>query len=330
MFLLLLGCLVHSKNYKIRAIRGECWLKVLSDLQSSQLINEQIALVLGLLPFHPDVNRCIENISKNPGLSLLLVDSFSELLVLHNLYCLSANFHHSDPKLVALSGDGAVADCHHIEPVSPCTDLEFSTPAWCNLKNVANEEALKNLLPPDQATTLFKGKQVMLVPPLVSITILETKSLALAILILALSAKFQEFDGSSATVKAYTILRPALKFLWAVYHKKVPASIIGLDQSQDVKNWSKKIHLSNIVLVQLQMGPPHFVSPPPVPPPQDQSSMKVGELHLLRDVMERQHLHEISNEEEKKNSSNGWEKTTGGSSTNGVTFFCYVRQTSSI
>jgi hypothetical protein len=93
------------------------------------------------------------------------------------------------------------------------------------------------------------------------------------------------------------------QFLWAVYHKKIPSSVIGLDLSQDAKDWSKKIHLSNIVPVHLQMG-----SPPFVPPPQDQSSLIVGELRLLRDATERQHLCEISNDEEKKNSANGSEK----------------------
>jgi hypothetical protein len=60
-------------------IRGDSWLKVLSDLQSNQLVNTQMASVLGLIPFHQDVNHCIENISRNPGLSLLLVDGFSKL-----------------------------------------------------------------------------------------------------------------------------------------------------------------------------------------------------------------------------------------------------------
>jgi hypothetical protein len=92
------------------------------------------------------------------------VDGFSKLMVLHNLHCLPANVYRSEPKLVALRGDEAIADCYHIEPVLAFTDLEFPTPAWRNLKNVSSKETLKNLLPLDQATSSFKGKQVMLVP----------------------------------------------------------------------------------------------------------------------------------------------------------------------
>jgi hypothetical protein len=71
------------------------------------------------------------------------------------------------------------------------------------------------------------------------------------------------------------------------------------------------MHLASIVPAHLQIGPPPpFVPPPPLGsnPPQDQSSAIIGELRLLRDAQERQHLRELSNEEEKKKESNGWEK----------------------
>jgi hypothetical protein len=76
-----------------------------------------MAAVLGLLSFRQDANYCIDNISKNPGLALLLVDGFSELVALHNLHCSPANVYCTKPKLVALSGDGAIASCYCIDPV---------------------------------------------------------------------------------------------------------------------------------------------------------------------------------------------------------------------
>ncbi len=53
------------------------------------------------------------------------------------------------------------------------------------------------------------------------------------------------------------------------------------------------------------------MAPPPLGnPPQDQSllSLIAGDLQLLRDATERQPLREITNDEEKKNGANGWEK----------------------
>jgi hypothetical protein len=295
--------------YKMTTIRGNTWQTALSDLQSTQLVNDHMAEVMGLLPFRGDVNTCIDSISKNPGLAILLVDGFSELMVLHNLQCLPANVYRAEPKLVALCGKGAVADCYHIDSNVAFSDLEFPTPIWHDLKTVSTGEALKNLLPQDPSTTSYKGKQTMVVPPLVLVTILETDSLPPEVLIPALSAKFQEFNRSSQTVKACTILRPVLEFLWAVAHKKGPASVIGVDQSKDAQEWSNKVHLSNVVPLHLQLGPPPFAPPPQLPnPPQDQSSTIVGELRLLRDVTEKQHLRELSLDEDKKKDLNGWEK----------------------
>jgi hypothetical protein len=292
------------------SIRGQNWLTVLSTLPSNQVVNEHMAEVLGLVSYHHDEATCIENISKNPGLAILLVDGFSELMVLHNMHCLQANVYRAVPKLVALCGEGVTADCYRIDPTTSFSNLEFNTPLWRDLKGVTDEEGIKKLFPQEQPSSTFKGKRMMLIPPLVLSTILEAKSLSPVVLIPALSAKFQEFDRSSTTVKACTVLRPVLEFLWGVYHKKVPSAVLGLDHSQEAKDWSERMHLASVIPAHLQVSPPMFAPPPPpVPnPPQDQSSLIVGELRLLRDAQERQHLREVTNDEEKKKESNGWEK----------------------
>jgi len=171
----------------------------------------------------------LASISKNPGLAMLLVDSFSELVILHNLDCLPANLFRSEDKLVALNRVGSKADCYQIDPISAFQDLEFATPLWHDMKNATMEESVQNLQPQDQSSATFKGKQVMIVPPLVSVTMLETKSLLPSTLIPALSTKFQEFDHLSPTVKACTIFKPVLEYLWAIHHKKNPSTMLGID-----------------------------------------------------------------------------------------------------
>ncbi len=88
--------------------------------------------------------------------------------------------------------------------------------------------------------------------------------------------------------------------------------MLGIDQSQGAEEWTSKMHLACVPQHSNPPVPPPFVVPPLpfVKPPQDQSSLNsiAGDLHLLCDATEHQHLREISNEEEKKNSSNGWEK----------------------
>jgi len=125
---------------KMTTIRGNTWQTVLSDLQSNQLVNDHMAKVIGLLLFRSDVNTCIDNISKNPGLAMLLVDGFSELMVLHNVQCLPANVYRPEPKLVALCGKGVVADCYRIDSNVAFADLEFPTPIWRDLKRLQQEK----------------------------------------------------------------------------------------------------------------------------------------------------------------------------------------------
>jgi len=58
-------------------------------------------------------------------------------------------------------------------------------------------------------------------------------------------------------VKACTVLRPVLEYLWGVHHKKVPSTMIGIDRSQDAEEWSSKIHLACILhLINLPVPPP--------------------------------------------------------------------------
>jgi len=179
-----------------------------------------MAEVLGLASFQQNESVCVENISKNPGLAILLVDGFSDLMVLHNLHCLQANVYRSVPKLVALSGDVVSTDCYRIDPTTSFTGLEFNTPLWRDLKSAADEDSIKKLFPQEISNCIYKGKQTMVVPPLVLTTILEATSLSPAVLIPALSSKFQEFDRTSTNVKACTILRLVLEYLWGSLPQK--------------------------------------------------------------------------------------------------------------
>jgi hypothetical protein len=176
------------------------------------------------------------------------------------------------------------------------------------LKGAATADVVANLKPQDQNAAMYKRKQVLIVPPLVSVSILEANTLQPATLVPILSAKFQEYDRTSSTTKACTILHPVLEFLWAVHHKLVPTTVVGLDISNDAQEWASRLHMVNIH----PLGPPLFLAPPPhsASIPQDQSMVNsiVGELRLLRDAQDKQFLQEISIDEERKNQTNGWEK----------------------
>jgi hypothetical protein len=133
------------------------------------------------------------------------VNGFSKLTLFHNLDYLPANVFPTEPRIVALCGDGIMADCYHIDLTSALTDLKFPAISWRDLKNTTSYNAISNLQAPDQSSTTFKGKCCVIVPTLVSYKILEAKIQNPEVLIPVLFAKFQELNSSTTSVRACTI-----------------------------------------------------------------------------------------------------------------------------
>jgi len=172
--------------------------------------------------------------SKNPGLSNLLVDGFGKLDLLHNVSYLQEKIFCAEAKVSGLCGDDHQAGVYRIDSKSASTSLELLVPVWRDLKGTQSASDLDALVVPVQNPTIACFKNSLWAPPLVSATILEAKSLVPAILIPLLSSKFQEFDRASSSVKACTVLRPVLEFLWAVHKKFVPPMTLAADSSSDL------------------------------------------------------------------------------------------------
>lgn len=255
--------------------------------------------------------ECISNVAENPGLSILAVNGFNELFLFHAAHYQKQNVFCSDPKMWALSGGGPRADCYRLDPPSLFQDIDFQTPVWRDLKGANNREAVLALQVPDQNPSSFKGKPGFIIPPLVLTSILETNTLDPAELIPVLITKFTEFDRSSPVVKACTILRPVLQFLWGVSKNLIPPIIFSIDRSTEGVEWADRLHFASIS-PQTQAGlPPPFPVPPP---PQDTGTSQSAltaiatDIRLIRDATERQQLREASLEDAKKDQSSGWEK----------------------
>jgi hypothetical protein len=251
----------------------------------------------------------ISNLSQNPGLALLLVDGFGKLVLLHNLSYLQENIFCSESKILGLCGQSNKAEVYRIDSVSASSSLEFPVPSWRDLKGTQTELDVDALSVPDQNPAMAKFKNSLWIPPLVSNTIFDSKSLSPSILIPLLSTKFQEFDRSNTVVKACTILRPVLEYLWAVHKKLVPTTVVAVDSSVDASEWSSRFHFACI-----SSSLPALLPAPPVPTTlaQDPSMASMTEeLRRIRDVAERQLLRDASMADTKKDSK-GWEKLRYG------------------
>jgi hypothetical protein len=290
-------------------LQASSWSAFYKDLSSNLEINLKMQSIADFNLPTVSEDIWISNLSKNPGLSLLLVDGFGKLVLLHNVSYLQQNIFCSESKALGLFGDSRQAEVYRIDPTSASKSIEFQVPSWRDLKSSQSIRDIDALSVPDQNPTVARLNQSLWIPPLVLNSILELKSLVPAELIPILSAKFQEFDRSSTTVKACTILRPVLEFLWGVHKKLVLPTIIAVDTSNDATEWAARLHFAYIRPEQSQVLPPPFPAPP-VPSsltPNTPFEVMTDELRKIREANEKHLLHEAQTSDLKKE-TNGWEK----------------------
>jgi hypothetical protein len=76
----------------------------------------------------------ISNLIKNPGLSLMLVNGFGKLVLLHNVCYLQENIMCSESKILNLCRVDEHAKVYQVDPISASRALEFKVPTWRDLK----------------------------------------------------------------------------------------------------------------------------------------------------------------------------------------------------
>jgi len=293
------------------AHRAENWKQFYMTLERNKEVNQQMAFIISFNRFQATVDDCISNLEKNPGLSILAVNGFNELFLFHTVHYQGQNLFCTESKLLGFFGGGALADCYRFDPTTLFQDIEFQTPTWRDLKGATTPEMVNLLQVGEQNSSSFKGKLGMIVPPLVLTSILEAGTMDPAHLIPILLGKFQEFDRSSPVVKACTLLRPVLEYLWGVYKNLVHPVVFSLDRNIESQEWASRLHFANITPLAPPSLPPPFPVPPPPQAPADNRSawdLIAGDIRIIRDVTECQQLRETAAEDAKKEHCNGWEK----------------------
>jgi hypothetical protein len=187
-------------------LRADNWMQFYENLECNKEVNQQMALIMGFTRFQANNADCISNLEKSPGLSILAVNGFNELFLFHAVPYQGQNLFYNDPKLLGLSGGGSMEDCYRLDPTTLFQDVEFQTPSWRDLKGARTLEGVNTWQAGDQNPSSFKGKLGIVAPPLVLTSILVVDTMDPAHLIPVLSGKLQEFDWSSPTVKACTLL----------------------------------------------------------------------------------------------------------------------------
>jgi hypothetical protein len=239
--------------------RAPTWTAFYKNLSSSHDMDLKMDKIMEFNIASTPENLWISNLIKNPGLALLLVNGFGKLVLLHNVSYLHKSIICEESKILGLAGHSEQAEVFRIDPVAATKPLEFSVPAWRDLKGCQTESDVNALTVPDQNPTMVRCKTSLWIPPLVLNVILEVNLSNAAALIPILSSKFQEFDKTSPSIKACTILCPVLEFLWATHKKLILATLVAVDSSQDAMDWAARQHFAYI------FSPPALPIPPPFP-----------------------------------------------------------------
>ncbi len=263
--------------------------------------------VLSFCRYDLSNEACMKNLKDNPGLAFLGVDIFNDLFLFHQVHVLGPNLVHSEEKVLALTEFGNPASCFRLHIESLFHPVEVNVPKWTQLKNANSIDSIHALTTSDNTSSKLRSKNIMIVPPLVLSTIVNAGTLDPEPLMLLLTDAFKEYDRTSETVKACTVLRPVIEFLWAASKNLLPHVAFSIDRSDTGTKWNTALHLSNLKTIPLVTEDPLLVSSQS----QGQTDLWMNisdSLKKISDSSSKVSLNDSNGEDGHKNNSNGWDK----------------------
>ncbi len=84
--------------------RAENWTLFYSGLEKNHAVNLQMAQIMAFNRFQMAQADYVSNLKSNPGLALLAVNGFHELLLFHNIHFHQQNLFCTESKLLGLLG----------------------------------------------------------------------------------------------------------------------------------------------------------------------------------------------------------------------------------
>jgi hypothetical protein len=96
--------------------RAPSWSLFYRNLGSNTEVKLKMQAIMDFNLHQVPEDQWISNLAKNPGLSLLAVDGFGKLVLLHNVSYLQENLFCSESKILGLCGCDDLADVYRIDP----------------------------------------------------------------------------------------------------------------------------------------------------------------------------------------------------------------------
>jgi hypothetical protein len=177
-------------------------------------LNTQMEKVLALCDFEITDEECMKNLKENSGLAFLVVYSFNEVHVFHQVHILGPNLLFPTERIMALSGYEFPTPCYRLNSDYMFANIEVPVPDWDQMKKAQDVASVKSLEVSNRNPPMLKSKNVLAVPPLVVSSIMKSKSTDPVKLLIVLLETIETYDKDSRDPKVSETLRQVAEFLW--------------------------------------------------------------------------------------------------------------------
>jgi hypothetical protein len=119
-----------GKIEKTMVSRAPTWSLFYKNLGRNIEVNLKMQTIMDFNAALLTEETWISNLAANPGLSILAIDGFGKLILLHNVSYLCENLFCNESKILGLYGGESQAEVFRIDSKSASTTLELAVLSW--------------------------------------------------------------------------------------------------------------------------------------------------------------------------------------------------------
>jgi len=190
---------LHIPNQTTMSFQSNCWDMFYAGYTAKDALNKKLDQIIKLLPARATHVKCITMLQGIPGLSLLAVDEFDEILLLHQVTFTGPNLLQPKIKFMALAGMSTITDCYWIHSSSFTGNIDIPCPKWSDVKAAVTTEEVAALHILKADSPKLKGKKLLPILPVAASTIISVGMSNAAVLIPIVLVALQEYDRTSET-----------------------------------------------------------------------------------------------------------------------------------
>jgi len=199
------------------------WISAIEKQPNAAAINEHLDELGKLLKDSTTEEQLLDAFSSNVNSSILLKDPTSNNIVCaHHVSTIGGQVFRAHRSLVGVIGDNAISSSGVVfDQDQASTTNTYECPKFNSLKTQTTATAFDDLPTPSSNPIVFKGKPIIMIPPLIASIALSSPPSSGAMLAIKAIQKLTAIDSADGTNHLENSRR-LLSFLWASSDKAFP------------------------------------------------------------------------------------------------------------